>query len=116
MNIAQFLEARIDEDEAQLASTPTAAQQLDDFDYGGTDDYLRFTIGYGRAVAECAAKRAIISQAEEATGDRGTVIAEHCGSDAERAQSWAEDPGELILKALASVYSDHPDYQQEWAA
>ncbi|BCW61910.1 DUF6221 family protein [Arthrobacter sp. StoSoilB22] len=109
MTITEFLEARIAEDEQQAKS----CQYLGWFPakkYGVT------TVSHARVLAECAAKRAIIKQAEEATGDRGTVIAEYCGSDAERTQSWAEDPGKLILEALASVYRDHPDYRQEWAA
>jgi len=92
MNITEFLLARISEDEAEA-------------------QYLSYR---ARFLAECAAKRVIIAQAEEATADRGMVISEWCGSDAERAESWASDPGELILKALAAVYKDHPDYQREW--
>jgi hypothetical protein len=113
MTITEFLEARIAEDEAALKAVPVAAQQSDDFDFGGTDDYLRFTMGYGRAVAECAAKRAIIVRAQEATEvEQEFDDRVWAGAGPERAEPWA---GDAILFALAAVYKDHPDYQQEWA-
>lgn len=102
LTITEFLEARIAEDETSLEAVPAAAKQLDDFDFGGTDDYLRFTMGYGRAVAECAAKRAIIEQCEQVL-----------------ANPWdygdATYTVEAALETLAAVYKGHPDYQQEWA-
>ena len=96
MTIAEFLEARIAEDEATLDAVPAAAKQSDDFDFGGTDDYLRFTIGYGRAVAECAAKQAIIEGLEPFS------ILDDINAPE-------------LLSILAAVYADHPDYRQEWA-
>jgi Family of unknown function (DUF6221) len=101
MSIIEFLEARITEDEAGLKAVPFAAQQWDDFDFGGTDDYLRFTMGYGRAVAECAVRRAIIaehSSVDPCDAHDATFKTITCNT----------------LRALAAVYADHPDYQQEW--
>ena len=54
-----------------------------------------------RVLREIAAKRALLALASEALGDDTTV------PDAEYMA------GEIV-KALAPVYSDHPDYQQEW--
>ena len=169
MTITEFLEARIAEDEAALAAVPVAAQQSDDFDFGGTDDYLRFTMGYGRAVAECAAKRAIIVGTYWEPSPRPTdkeLHAKHShpayeyettegqrkrwddqdvppeGEGWERNVDAGRDGWDRFdyteesywrrlkpeaerkewkqyipqpLRALAAVYKDHPDYQQEWA-
>lgn len=97
MTITEFLEARIAEDEAVLEAVPVAAQQSDDFDFGGTDDYLRFTMGYGRAVAECEAKRAIIKAFDPQSPDLDPYV------------------GRDVMAMLATVYQDHPDCRQEWA-
>lgn len=64
--------------------------------------------GPRRILRECAAKRAIIE------------LADHVESMDYQIQSeWGGDldgTGDDILKSLAAVYSDHPDYRQEWAA
>uniref|UniRef100_UPI003F494537 DUF6221 family protein n=1 Tax=Arthrobacter silvisoli TaxID=2291022 RepID=UPI003F494537 len=90
MNITEFLEARIGEDEA-------AAKRGGWHNGGGTfanDNYGCLLIQPARVLAECAAKRAIIE-------DFG----------------WLELSGvpNSPLRAIAAVYADHPDYQQEWA-
>ena len=116
MTIVEFLEARIAEDEAQLAATPSVAQDTQDFDYGGTDDYLRFTIGYGRATAECAAKRAIMIEhkmVERTDGMTRSIGCELCNF--ERDYGWNEIGPCQTLRALAAVYKDHPDYQLDWS-
>lgn len=113
MNVVEFLEARITEDEA-------AAEQLTHIFHGaGTQMYAAETwiqspLKKSRFLAECTAKRAIIKQADEASSDRAGVISEYCVGEKERAEACATDPGKLILEALASVYKDHTDYQQEW--
>lgn len=66
-----------------------------------------------RVLREVAAKRAIIEAADEATGlDISVDIDRGVGR-----RNMDEDPyvGDLILRALAVVYSDHPDYRIEWA-
>jgi len=81
MNITEFLQARISEDEAE-------ARQHDGAEYyteGAWPDGLA-----ARFLAECAAKRELI-------------------------ETWHDEHGGgSVLKPLAAVYSDHPDYQQEW--
>lgn len=117
MNITEFLEARIAEDEAALEAVPVAAQQLDDFDFGGTDDYLRFTIGYGRVIAECETKRAIVSEhASELHSNHGIRQAGGCARcNWDRELGWVRSGPCATLMSIAAVYANHPDYQQEWA-
>lgn len=135
MSIVEFLKARITEDEAVLAATPNAAQQSDDFDYGGTDDYLRFTMGYGRALVECKAKRAIIKQHEDwpvlveqepEFGLLNVTDGSYFAYSMSRKIAWltereyvyrfgSEPPTAPMIRTLAAVYSDHPDYQEDWA-
>ena len=67
-----------------------------------------------RILAECEAKRRIVVQAEEASADRSSCISEFYVGAEERAQGYATDPGNLILRALASVYADHPDFDPAW--
>jgi len=95
VNITEFLEARISEDEARS-------------NYYGT-----LALGTTRVLAECAAKRAVIGEHAE-----DGLYCDTC------AEWWRSEVGEgppqvkypcVTVKALASVYSGHPDYQQEWA-
>jgi len=117
MNITEFLEARIVEDEAVVAYAEPQEMSggYSYADVGGLSEVL--TVGAARVLAECAAKRAII--AEHGRGD--SYVSDWCETCA---QWWASEVGEgppgvawpcLTLKVLAAVYSDHPDYQQEWA-
>ena len=65
-----------------------------------------------RALEECKAKRAIIDLAAEATGLDVRVD----GEWGVGVRDEEKDPylGDLILRALAAVYADHPDYRDEW--
>lgn len=58
-----------------------------------------------RLLAECAAKRAIV--ADRLSSDRSAA-------DDEWSWGWS-DANYRAVKAIAAVYADHPDYQQEWA-
>ena len=101
--LSDFLDARIAEDEAE--AKPMA--ELDDDDRGG------WSIVYAeRVLAECAAKRAIIKQAQKAS-EVEEEFDEYMWAGAGPEQV---DPstGDAILFALASVYKDHPDYCPEW--
>lgn len=100
LTITEFLEARIAEDEER------ATYVLKYGDWGGL-------FKPPRVLAECAAKRAIIAQADEATGLDMSVDNERLVGR----RDMAEEPycGDVILSALAAVYKDHPDYRQEWA-
>lgn len=99
MNIVEFLEARIAEDEDRAGSGWT---RLGDTRWE-TDNYGRNFLTPASVLAECKAKRAIIAMYEQ--GDE--------------AKGW--DPEAYIastvfdaMRALAAVYKDHPDYQEEW--
>ena len=83
MNITDFLLARIAEDELRA-------------------NYYGMALGTGRVLAECAAKRAIVTE---------------CRADHEDAMASNNDVTEVasaVLYALAAVYKDHPEYQEDW--
>jgi len=119
MNITEFLEARIAEDEAVAKELPVDAPVHHPGCY-----YYSYSLDAGwfcdcdddgttkrRLQAECAAKRAIIAQASEASSNHWQVVGEFVMSH----EDAGYDPGEVILQALAAIYKEHPDYQQEWA-
>lgn len=119
MTITEFLEARIAEDEATLERRGPFPHSVHGRDEVGAydprcPDCLGLP-GKARVLAECKAKRAIIEQAKEADSETEYAIQESCISQAETDRARATAPGKLIRVALAAVYVDHPDYQQEWA-
>lgn len=113
MTLTEFLLARIAEDEAAAQPFPGAADQ--------------------RALRECAAKRAIIKQHEEwpvlveqppeysTSNDMSGVafrVTQQIAWLTEREyvrKFGTTAPTAPMIRTLASVYSDHPDYQPEWA-
>ena len=102
MNITDFLLARIEEDESRAA-------------------YYGLALGTGRVLAECTAKRAIIEAHPPVdysgmgmTSPDACVV---CGIEVGMSD-WEYAKGSFpcdTLRALAAIYKDHPDYQQEWA-
>lgn len=80
-----------------------------------------------RALAECAAKRALLGvhHPHDHGGEHGdAVFCDECqwdhGDDSPRidnqpVEGFGANPCRT-LACIAAVYSDHPDYQQEWAA
>ena len=143
MNITEFLDARIAEDEAREAGKfRIKTDRIDVYAIG--PDYVdvrdkngarerRITIPefqdeYGeptpdkRALAECAAKRAIIAEHDRMQGEPWqTWRHKYCATCADwEDEQLGEGPPNieypcLTLRSLAAVYKDHPDYQQEWA-
>jgi hypothetical protein len=110
MDISEFLEARISEDEARAGS---GWSRLGDSRWE-TTNYGQDFLTPSAVLAECAAKRAIIEEAEEATGlDMSVDNDRRVGRRDEATEPYC---GDVILSALAAVYRDHPDYRQEWAA
>jgi hypothetical protein len=89
VNIVEFLEACMAEDEARA------------------NYYGSLAMGTARVLAECAAKRAIVKLAEGVESLDYQVTSEWGGE----IDGTADD----IIRALAAVYKDHPGYQQEWA-
>ena len=120
MNITEFLEARIAEDETEAGAASVSMHGKIHEDRGdwsmyvlgaerdstnAQDDFIVKWWPY-RVLAECAAKRKIIEQwvdPDSISLTMGDVDAGHTmGIDS-------------AVRALAAVYADHPDYQQEWA-
>jgi len=107
MTITDFLLARIAEDEAALERTGPFPHSTHGRDLVGTyradcPDCIGVP-SRKRVLAECAAKRAIVSECRP-----GTLDDLDSGEDAQPAPMW-------VARALAAVYADHPDYRQEWA-
>ena len=65
-----------------------------------------------RVLAECEAKRRIVEAADEATGLDMQVDSEFRVGF--RDTSTEPYLGDVILRALALPYADHPDYRGEW--
>lgn len=61
--------------------------------------YGPLVMGTARVLAECAAKREVIELAKEVADIDNSLMSED----------------KKLLRTLAAVYKDHPDYQQEWA-
>lgn len=140
MNIKDFLLARIAEDEAVAQA---AIEDDGGSDEGFSGQYDRMVQppsgvgfaqgGFGRPAArmivtfavparilrECAAKRAIIGPVAKEVVSQWQVGDRTIESiiSADQMERWSHGTGPNVdtLRALASVYSDHPDYQKEWA-
>jgi hypothetical protein len=115
VSIIEFLTARLDEDEA------VARDALDDLDLDG--DGSEWTTGHfdhtmtsnpsalfirsrspEQALADVAAKRAIVAE-----------CIEHTDEDAwERDRVAASELAYATLRLLAQPYADHPDYDEGW--
>jgi hypothetical protein len=97
MNITEFLLARIGEDEKDAIDRVVLR----------AEDRRSLTMDDAEKIhAEIAAKRAIIAKRQ--------WIDRSAGMD--DWYSGYSDANYDALNALAAVYKDHPDYQQEWAA
>ena len=118
MNIVEFLEARIAEDEAAVERRGDGSHSIHATDaYGAFNSQCPDCLGLPareRVLAECKAKRVILKQAEEADSETEYSISQSCINEAECEAARATAPGKLIREALAAVYADHPDYREEW--
>lgn len=97
MTITEFLLARFAEDEQDA-------------------HYWRTTrrTHYDRVIDDCVAKRRIVELAEEATGlDMQVDSGFRVGRRDEKAEPYL---GDVMLRALASVYDVHPDFDESWRA
>ncbi|MBF6672432.1 DUF6221 family protein [Glutamicibacter sp. FBE19] len=91
MNIIEFLEVRIAEDEQEAKAC------LAQYERGEDVSKRRWT----RMLGECKVKLAIV--------DLHSPI-DPCDAHDEQMKSISCD----TLRALAAIYSDHPDYKDEW--
>jgi len=117
VTVAGFLLARIAEDEASALEAQAYEQSDRDgprlihvCDYLGPElaDHIA-RHGPARVLAECEAKRRIVEE-HAPWLDVGKSTCPRCRGAANRAVP-APCP---TLRALASVYANHPDYRQEW--
>lgn len=109
MTITEFLLARIAEDERIGRDWQHNPGKVEI--HGGGTGYYGLA-NPERILAECQAKRAIIEQADEATGLDMQVDGEfRVGRRDETTEPYL---GDVLLRALAAVYADHPDYDQAW--
>lgn len=105
MTIVEFLLARIAEDEALVddcdhsTRPPIGGLQSVDIphEFGGVSLYDF------RLAAECEAKRAAVDLA---------ILDEDAACEDDDYNGYGF--GDRLLRALAAVYADHPDYRPEW--
>lgn len=104
MTLTEFLEARIDEDEARASS---GWSRLGDSRWE-TNNYGQDFLTPSAVLAECAAKRAIVKAhpIDVWSGVRGEEVTE--------CRTCQGDPCDT-LQALAAIYNKHPEYDGEWA-
>ena len=104
LTLTDFLLARIAEDETRardLGADAMMGARWKHHPKDAYDDLQQMGLNYSRRVlAECEAKRRIVEQAERLNRD---------GCDSQHGIE-----GDLILRTLAAVYADHPDYRDEW--
>jgi Family of unknown function (DUF6221) len=120
--LAAFLKARLDEDEirarAALGEWDDEAARYEWEDLPA-DSYVHArNHDPARVLREAEAKGAILADyqvAAQSPYDLPEGV--HDGrDDSERlADEAIMDTMEAVVRALATVYSDHPDYQKEWA-
>lgn len=97
-DLAEFLLARISEDEASVKRGPGVVVGVPD-DCWGPD----------RVLAECEAKRAIIAGYRMALRDSESRVAPLAGTAKRHLAAYSR-----VMKSLARVYADHPDFRPEW--
>ncbi|MFC7876191.1 DUF6221 family protein [Isoptericola sp. NPDC057391] len=110
MTLTEFLNARLNEDEARATASGVGRPQGSHDAPAPNEPDQAFTPA--RLLAEVKAKRLLIRLAYEATGldmdkDLDRAI------DAREA-SGIEFVGERMLRALALPYADHADYSETW--
>lgn len=94
MNIVDFLEARITEDEREAGS---GWSRMGDTRWE-RDGYGRNMLTPSAVLAECAAKREMLARVPRNADpyDPGGYTSAH------------------TIRVLAAIYADHPDYREEW--
>lgn len=119
LTLADFLLARIDEDEAlarDMQHQAQAGRPLLTLNGGGTA--LRELVDPARVLAECAAKRAIVELHAAfpriAGWDEAPTV--HCATCSECCTTdWDTNTYPCpTIRHLATIYADHPDYSPEW--
>jgi hypothetical protein len=115
-DLVAFLTARLDEDEAAAKAAdgpPGSAEQLTVFVGSPDDVWAKAAIEHirlhdpKRVLREVDAKRKILTE----HGDTVGSVCARCVDSDRDGDYYAEEPGPcLTLRALAAVWSGHPDY------
>ena len=108
MTITEFLTARLDEDEAM-------AREVGDPTSSYHEPYrLGIPMHHSRVLAEVEAKRRIVRWVERLTANLEDLKRRGEGPSTlvDPLARWSE--GDMTLRFLSAVYSDHPDYDEEW--
>ena len=119
MSITDFLLARITEDEAvaRAAIETTVPDKWENStqtgNYYPADVAFWDSITPARILAECAAKRAIV-ELHKQSGIRWVGFPRADKQESYCVHDNHSSPCET-LRALAAIYADHEDYQQEWS-
>lgn len=111
-----FLLARVSDDENR------AQRFWDEWSReGGVIDVSRY-VGPTQTLAECEAKRRIVEQHVENASRVAAYRSPRWldGMNDSDIMNWRKAEAvcaatDSVVRALASVYADHPDYQAEWA-
>lgn len=111
--LTDFLLARIKEDETLARDADIYLRSLHKHDRSpGLTIQGNRVWSTDRALAECAAKRRIVEQHASVHECEGLTLL--CDVDTEDWQVTGYEGPCYTLRALAGVYSDHPDCRQEW--
>ncbi|SDP44166.1 hypothetical protein SAMN04487914_111123 [Arthrobacter sp. ok909] len=105
MNIVEFLEARIAEQEAGIQGRHFAGGH--DYETVASDDMAVPPSLTEALLAECAVKRRIVADWKLAAQEDGITDP----ADAEEPVALAR---RSMLIVLAAGYKDHPDYDNDW--
>ncbi len=107
--LAEFLKARLNEDEATAQANIGDGGLGDDDAYGpGWPDYATYT---AEDSASIASAEAFLDRFRPLRQLREVAAKRHMLNDLDL--SYPDE--EYLLRLLASAYSDHPDYDQAWA-
>lgn len=102
--LIEFLTVRLDEDEAVAEGVrPSGIRPWELMEVGDGVEYGSVCIDAARALAEVESKRAILAL------HRGT---HRCEWGDLKMDNQCEA---RVLRLLAAVYADHPDYDQAWS-
>jgi hypothetical protein len=108
MDIAEFLLARIAEDEAEVKFVVESSGWMLDVHEDPSDETPPvLTISTARVLAECEAKRRVVKEHRQVKGESACRC---CFGGFTSPGKWPC----TTLQLLATPYIDHPDYDPAW--
>ena len=115
MTLVEFLLARIAEDETKARDAQADAMVGARWKRWPEDAYTEIQTmvlsSSRRALAECEAKRRIVERETERLREQWRARRDE---HRETFDEWLRPPYGETLRILASVYADHPDYDEAW--